>query len=68
MELTNEQYTAIFIKFRTKLTSVADDATLKEWGHSEERIKEIKIRKGKCLVELYEDGMEVQRYLDSLKK
>jgi|AntRauMFilla1563_2_1112583.scaffolds.fasta_scaffold04143_4 hypothetical protein len=64
--LTDEQYIKIFDKFRKEFTNTADDNRLKEWGNTDTKIRDIKIKGAKFMIESRSDGIKLKTFIDSI--
>ena len=63
---TDEQYIILYDKLGSKYFGKGDDEQLREWGNSEERIREIKIQSVECHLNFYNRGVEAYKLLNEI--
>jgi hypothetical protein len=59
-----ELYIKVYDKMGSKYWGKGDDDTLREWGNTEEDIRNIKVRSVECHLDFYQRGIEVYKLLD----
>ena len=62
----DEKYIEVYDKLGCKEFGKGDDQQLRDWGNSEDRIREIKIECVKSRLELYKTGIECYKFMNEI--
>ena len=67
MEITDDQKVQIYDEFREEFNLAAPDSQLRDWGNTEDRIKEIKLEGVDWLLHNISKGHKVQQFVDRIQ-
>lgn len=67
MDVSDEILIKVYDEFGHKYFAKGSDEELKEWGNSDEKIREIKVHSVRCLLDFNKDGIKAYELINRFK-